>query len=83
MYIPGAVAARSTVPVDAFIEAPDEKVPPDVPVRVTEPVPILEQNGVPGYDIVAEGIAVTVIVTLPTLSDAIDEQVPLVKVLME
>jgi hypothetical protein len=50
VYIPGAVAARSTAPFTGFTEAPagdDEKVPPEVPVNVTEPVPIFEQYGVP------------------------------------
>ena len=80
--MPGGVATKSTVPSTEFIEAPDEKVPPEVPVNVTGAVPIFEQNGVPVYDIVADGTAVTVTVTLPTLSDAIDVQVPLVNVLM-
>jgi len=82
VYDPGALDTRLIVPLTEFIEAPDEKVPPEVPVNVTEAVPIFEQNGVPVYDIIADGIAVTVTVALPTFSDAIDVQVPLVNVLM-
>ena len=73
---------RSTVPVAPSIEAPEEKVPPELPLNVTVPDPVLEQNGDPAYEMVADGCTVTVIVASPVLSDAIEVQVPLLKLLI-
>ena len=76
------MATRSTLPVTASIVAPEEKVPPVVPLNVTVAEPVLEQNGFPEYDIVAEAGVVTVTVALPVRSAPIEAQVPLVKVAM-
>ena len=55
--------AKLIAPVLALIDRPAGLAlyaPPAVPVRVTVAVPPLEQYGLPGYVIVAEGAEVTV-----------------------
>jgi len=64
VYVPAVLAEGVIAPVKALIDNPAGalKIPPVVPVRVTLLIPSVVHQGVPVYDIVAEGRAVTVIV---------------------
>lgn len=68
VYVPGVLVVGVMAPVAALMVNPAvlENVPPAVPVLVTVPVPVVVQNGLALYAIVATGSAliVTVVVAI-------------------